>query len=257
MKLPKKIYYSSENDEVVKFNIKKIKIDKNYKYLISNPIMKFVSWFTYRIFATPFAFITFKIVKRIKFHNVKVLKKHKKGGYFIYANHTNQFADGFCPALITFPKKPFIIANSDNVAIPILGKFTKLWGALPIPDTMDATKNFYFAIEKMLKKNNPIVIYPEAYLWPFYTKIRNFPATSLRFPIKYNKPVYTFTTVYSKHKHLKKPKIDIYVDGPFYPDEALPHKQAQENLREIVFNSLSSHAKLSDYEFIKYIQKEE
>lgn len=251
------IYYDSENDEVVEFKNKPIKIDESYNYINKTPIHKFLSWFSFKFLAIPYAFIVFKIFKNIKFHNTKILKKHKKGGYFIYANHSNQFCDGICPALICFPKKPSIIVNSANVSMKYVGKFMKMWGAIPIPNTINATKNFNKAIEETLKNNNPILIYPEAHLWPYYTKIRNFPSVSFRYPIKYNKPVYTFTTVYKKRKNSKKPKIEIYIDGPFYPNKNLPEKIAQTELRNSIYNKLNDRASLSNCEFVKYIKRSE
>ena len=125
MKHDENFYYSSENDEVVSFKNKSLQIDKTYKYLSNNPIYRFFSWFTYRFIATPYAFIVFKLIKKVKFHNLKILKEFKHKGYFIYANHTNQFSDGFCPGLICFPQKPHLIVNSANLSIPIVGKFIK------------------------------------------------------------------------------------------------------------------------------------
>lgn len=257
MKLGNEIYYQTESEDVTSFKNKQILINEDYNYLPSNPIYKFLSWITYRLIATPYAFIFFKLIKKVKFHNKEILSQHKKSGYFIYANHTNHLCDGFCPALICFPKKPNIIVNSSNISMPFWGKFTKMWGALPTPNSIGAMKNFNKAIEHILKQNNPIVIYPEAHLWPYYTKIRNFPTTSFRFPIKYNKPVFTFTTVYKKQKHKKKPKIEIYVDGPFYVNTNLPEKNAQSALHDVVYNKLKERASLSDYEFIKYIKRSE
>lgn len=256
MKSQKVIYYETEQDEIVPFNHKRKKIDENYKYIHKNPFYKIFSFITYRILATPFAFISFKLFKKIKFHNVNLLKKHKKDGYFVYANHSNQYCDGFCPALICFPKKPHIIVNPANVSIPFLGKFTQMWGALPLPENIEATKNFYRAIDLTLKNNNPIVIYPEKQLWPYHTKIRDFSISSFRYPVKFNKPVFTFTTTYKKFKNTRKPKIEIYVDGPFYPNQSVNPKEAQAQLKEKVFNQLCARASLSDYEFVKYIKKE-
>lgn len=257
MKLKKLIYYSTENDEVVNFKSKPIKIDEKYKYLNSNILYKFFAWIVYRVFATPIAFIYFKFVKRIKFHNTAILKKFRKGGYFIYANHTNQYADGFCPHLICFPKKPHIICNPDNISLFIIGKFNKMCGAIPMPTTINAMKNFNLAIEKVLKQNNPIVIYPEAHLWPYYTKIRNFPATSFRFPVMFNKPVFTFTTVYIQRKPNKKARTEIYVDGPFYPPVNTTEKEKQEELKNAVYNNLVFHARKNNYEHISYIRRKD
>ena len=252
MKLDRTIYYSNENEEVIKFKEKNITINKDYTYIHKNFFYKLWSWLTYKVFATPIAFIVFKIFKRVKFHNKKILKKWNSGGYFIYANHTNHLCDGFCPALICFPKKPHIIVNPVNVSMPFIGKLTKMWGALPIPNSIEASKNFFSAIDATLKNNNPVLIYPEAHLWPYHTKIRNFDSTSFRFPVKFNKPVFTFTTVYRKRKHKKHPRVEIYVDGPFFVNTHLPVKTSQEALRDVVFNKMQERAKLNNCEFIQY-----
>ena len=255
MKSKKTIYFSSENDEIVKFKEKPITIDENYKYTNPNKIYKFFSWLSYYFFAVPFAFLTFKIIKRVKFHNKKLLNKYKNTGYFIYANHTNQFGDGFCPGLITFPKKTHIIVNPTNISTPIIGKLTKMWGAVPLPTTYKATKNFYSYLEKVLNKNNPILIYPEAHLWPYYTKIRNFSSASFRYPVKFNKPIFCFTTIYKSNKN-KKPKVEIYIDGPFYPNLNLNEKQSQQQLRDLVYSKMQKRSELNNYEHINYVKKE-
>ena len=258
MKPKRIIYFNNEQyDEVVDFKNKDIKIDKDYKYIHSNLFYNFFSWLTYRIFATPIFWFYFKFITPVRYVNKRVLKDAKHTGYFIYGNHTNQFVDGVCPTFICFPQKPHFICTSANISIPFWGKLTKMWGALPIPNTIEATKNFHNAIEFVLKQHNPIIIYPEAHLWPYYTKIREFPTTSFRYPIKYNKPVFTFTTTYQKRMFFKKPKITIYVDGPFYHDKNLPEKQAQQELRDAIFNIMNKRATNNTYEYIKYQKKEQ
>ena len=163
-----------------------------------------------------------------------------------------QMGDAFCPALINFPKKPGVVVNSANVSLPFWGKVLRMWGAIPLPDTLEATRNFYEAIEDYLTHSNPVVIYPEAHLWPYYTKIRPFTHLSFRYPVKYNKPVYTFTTTYHKRKFGKKPAVEIYIDGPFYVDTSIPPKDAQAKLKDEVFNQLVERSQLSNYEFITY-----
>ena len=80
---------------------------------------------------------------------------------------------------------------------------------------------------------------------------------SFRYPIKYNKPVFTFTTIYKKKKHGKKPKVEIFVDGPFYTNRNLPAKDAQIALRDVVYNKLKERAELSNCEFVKYVKRSE
>lgn len=256
MKFKTVLYYSDEiNDEVIKNKIQPIKIDKTYKYTNNNFFYKLWSWVTYRVFATPLAFLYFKVIKKVKFINKNKLKEFKNQSYFIYANHTNQFCDGFCPALITFPKKPYVVCSPANLSVPFFGKFVKMWGALPTPNTIEAVKNFNLAIENTLKDNNPIVIYPEAHLWPYYTKIRNFSSVSFRYPIKFNKPVFCFTTIYKMTKYGKKPKIEILIDGPFYYNNTLPSKQAQNALRDEIYKTMVENSKQSNYEYATYIKR--
>ena len=130
-----------------------------------------------------------------------------------------------------------------------------MWGAIPIPNTLCAVKNFNNAIAYRLNQNNPILFYPEAHLWPYYTKIRNFPSTAFKYPVKLNKPVYTFTTTYKYKKRGKKPKVEIYVDGPFYPNTNLPTKDAQQRLRDEAYNTMVKRSGYSNYEYVKYIKQ--
>ena len=257
MKQNFQIHYKNEDDEVISFPYESFKVDENYEYLPSSKLIRFWSWLSYKFIATPFIFIYIKLIKRVKFVNKRVLKNFKKGGYFVYANHTNQFCDAFSPSLICFPKKPHIIVDSANISIPFWGKLTKIWGAIPTPNTIGASKNFSKTIEEILSKNNPIIIYPEAHLWPYYTKIRNFNSTSFRFPIKYNKPIFTFTTTYHKRKFGKSPKIIIYIDGPFTINSSLEEKESQKNLHTQIHNKLQERSKLSNYEFINYIRSDD
>jgi len=257
MKFNTNLYYLNEQtDEVLKFKHYNRVIDGNYKYLPKNPFYKFWSFFTYRIIATPIVWFYYTVIKKVKLINKNVLKPYKKEGYFIYSNHTNQFGDAFLPALICFPKKPFIIVHSDNISIPFIGKHLKMWGALPIPNTIQASKNFNNTIELLLKKH-PILIYPEKHLWPYYTKIRNFSSTSFKYPLKFNKPVFSFTTVYKLKKEGKKPKIEIYVDGPFNVNNSIYNlKEMQEELRNNVYTTMVKQSKNSNYSYYNYIKGE-
>ena len=225
MRKNKVFYYENEQtDEVVNFQIKKQKVDENYKYIHKSFLYKTISWFVYRIIASPIFYVYFKLVRPVKYVNKKILKQSKNSGYFLYGNHTNHLGDGCNPTFICFPQKPHIICSSDNVFIPIIGIFNRMCGAIPLPDTIKSSKLFHQAIEHCLNLNNPIVIYPEAHLWPYYTKIRPFPSMSFRYPIKYNKPSYVLTTTYVKRKFTKIPKTIVYVDGPFMPDQNLSPK---------------------------------
>ena len=64
--------------------------------------------------------------------------------------------------------------------------------------------------EKYIKyygNNHPIIVYPEAHVWPYYTKIRPFKTSAFTFPVEEEKEVYCATTTYQKSKLFKKPKV--------------------------------------------------
>lgn len=249
------IYYNDElNDEFSGSNIKPKKITGKYKYISKNQIYNFFAFIAYRIIATPIAFM-YKLFKGIKFENKEVLKKFKGRGYFVYANHTNRFSDVLMPHMISFPTKTYTVVASENVNIPILGEATKMLGALPIANTLDGTRNFMQAIEKRAVQGHPILIYPEAHIWPYYTSIRPFKSTSFRYPVKFLEPTFCYTTTYQKRANSKKPKIVIYVDGPFYPNKSLDMKQQQDDLRNQVYNCMLERSKNSNFEHYEYVKK--
>lgn len=250
----KTFYYSDElNDDFAEENIKHIDIDSSYKYIHKNPFWKVASFVVYRMIAMPIAFIYSKMVFGLEFKNKEALKKCKDTGYFIYGNHTQKVLDPFIPTLGNFPKKCHIVAHPDNVAMPVLGTFNKMMGGFPIPSDIKATKNFLEAMEKFIEHEDVISIYPEAHVWPYYSKIRNFVSTSFKYPVKLDKPVFSFTTTY-RNRGKKKPKITVYIDGPFYPNKELKIKEAQEELRNKVYTKMCERAQNTDVEYYKYVK---
>lgn len=47
-----------------------------------------------------------------------------------------------------------------------------------------------------------------------------------------------------------------YIDGPFYPNKELKPKEAQEELRNKVYEKMLERSKNSNVEVIQYIKKE-
>ncbi|MFQ6724011.1 MAG: lysophospholipid acyltransferase family protein [Clostridia bacterium] len=251
----KTIYYSDElNDDFSGSKIKPKVIDANYKYISKNPIYKFFSFIAYRIIATPIAFM-FKWCNGIKYVNKQVLKQFKGKGYFVYANHTNMASDVLSPHTISFPIKTYMIVASENMNVPVIGNATKMLGAMPIPTTLDGMRNFVNAVEKRVVQGHPVIIYPEAHIWPYYTGIRPFKSTSFRYPVKFQDASFCYTTTYQQNGKKKKPKIVIYIDGPFYPNKELDMKEQQEDLRNRIYNCMLERSKNSNYQYYDYVKK--
>ena len=66
-----------------------------------------------------------------------------------------------------------------------------------------------------------LAIFPEAHIWPFYTGIRPFSATSFRYPEKLNAPVVAMVTTYRKAARsvslFRRPGMTVTLSEPFYP----------------------------------------
>lgn len=251
------IYYTDElNDEFAGDSIEPIPIDENYKYGSKSFFWNLTHYFWYRIFALPIAALFLKLKYHHKIINREVIKPYTKSAFFMYGNHTNNICDALIPTFVQNWNHTYVIVNPNNVSMPVLGKITPYLGAIPLPGNMAATKNFMNIIKLRMEQKCSITIYPEAHIWPFYTKIRPFVDLSFRYPVQYNVPTFCFTNTYQKYKNSKTPQIVTYVDGPFFADENLSSKEKKTDLRNKVYAAMVERSKNNNVELIKYIKKE-
>lgn len=266
------IYYKDElNDDFSGSNIKPRVIDENYKYFHKNPFW-FILAFFYNIIMFPIKVIYPKVKFRIKYVGKEKLKEYKSKGYFVYVNHTQVFCDTFIPSNPIWPKRNYFIVNPENVSMPIFGNSIQMLGAIPIPNNKKGMKNFLDKIKDVIKKKHSITIYPEAHIWPYYTKIRPFKAVSFKYPIELDVPVFCMTNTYIKRKTDKEDKenkkiqkdkvkksnrvnIVTYIDGPFFPNKNLSKQEQKQDLRDRVYNKMVERSQNSNIEVIRYILK--
>lgn len=250
------IYYTDElNDEFSTAKIQPRKIDGSYKYS-HNFIWNICSWIAKNILSMPIKIGYTKMKFKIKYVGKEKLKKYKKQGYFIYGNHTQAFADTFIPTIPMYPKQHYLIVNPENVSMKPFCTIIEMLGAIPIPCNKDGMKNFLNTIKSKIKKKSAIVIYPEAHIWPYYTKIRPFKSVSFKYPVELEVPAFCITNTYQSYgKNNDKIKIVSYIDGPFFPDENLTLKEKQNNLRNQIYDCMKDRSKNSNIEYIKYVKK--
>ncbi len=251
------VYYTDElRDEFSTAVIKPRPIDENYDYGGRTFLWKAKRFFLHRIVAQPMALVYLKTAFAHCIKNRSVLKKYRKGPMFVYGNHTNVFADPLVPTFASFPQQAFVIVHPNNVSMPVWGKIMPYLGALPLPDNLSAMKNFISTIKYHVDHNKSIYIYPEAHIWPFYTKIRPFTDVSFKYPVDYGCPVFCFTNVYKKRRFSRNPKMITYIDGPFFADESLAPKERRRKLRDEVYGAMCERSRLNEVELVKYIKKE-
>ncbi len=242
-------YYSSFTDDFEKSANQNFKLPDDYKWVRTDTVYKFLSGLIYGL-AVIFGGAYCKFFLHMKVKGRKNLKC-VKGDFFIYGNHTQPVGDVFIPALCVLPKRIYTVVSTANYGIPVIGKLLPLLGALPIVNSLRGIKELKKAMEQRLKKRCPIVIYPEAHVWEYYTDIRPFSDTSFKFPVKFDKPAFAMTATYRKSKFFKRPIMEVFLDGPFYPSgDTVKEKTA--NLHTKVFSAMQERSKNSSFKYIEY-----
>lgn len=253
----KTVYYTDYNNNFVETKNQAKTVPENYKFIKKNPLYNLTGCFLSQVLKLV-GLIYGKCALGLKITGKDKLKtfiKSEKKGYFIYANHTLTLGDVFNPGLYN-PVRPYYICDSSNLGIPILGPILPMVGALPIPESIRGKKHLFDAISARAKQGKAIVIYPEAHLWPYYTDIRPFEPSAFSFPVRENLPIFTATTVYTKWKHHKKPRVTIYIDGPFSADQTLDKKARTASLEAQARAAMKSRAELSTIKYITYKKRD-
>ena len=163
--------------------------------------------------------LVLSIVQR--FANRKVLRQAKKDGCFLVSNHTQVQSDSYIGPLGMYPKKCFIISNPHVLSIRGLRLGMQAYGVIPLGSNLEEKKEFLRCVETRLQEGKAVIVYPEAHVWPYYTKIRPFDEQAFCYLSKQKKPMFVLTNCYQKRRFFKRPQIVTYCDGPFYPDPSL------------------------------------
>ena len=253
-------YYENETDDPIKTKEQerkeKVGLPEGYEFIPKNPFVRLYSSILFRAFWV-FGQWYERCYWQTKFYGREKLKKAKGSGYVIYANHTNPFHDVFGPGVLA-DRRIFTVISPVNLKLPGIGKFLPMIGGIPLGTNDAEKKAMNEAVDKRLKKQKKVlVIYPEAHVWPYATKIRKFPAgdKSFKYAVRNDLPIFTMTTTFHKRKKGELPRMDVYLDGPFCPD---PKKSEAENraiLAQKAYDSMVKYSKKNSYEYFQYRRK--
>lgn len=252
----KVFYYQDElNDDFEETNLKRIELPDNYKYTHKNIFYKALSWFVYYFLAFPILSLV-SILGGVRFKGRKNLKGMHKKGCFVYANHISFFDVFDIQANVFLFKRTNILGYTDALSNKLIAKIVPLIGYRPIPDKISNYKSFMQDLEYETKKGHNTLIYPEAHIWPYYTKIRPFVSASFKYPAKLNAPIIPITNCVRKSKLSKKPKITMYIGKPIFPKKDLNINENKEYLRDECYKIMCETAeKYSNYEYVKYVKR--
>ena len=242
-------YYSSFSDDFEKSANQDYVLPEDYKWVREDAFSRILSALIYGL-AVIFSSIYCKFWLHMRVRGRKNLKD-VKGGFFIYGNHTQPVGDVFIPALCVLPKRIYTVVSTANYGIPVIGKILPYLGALPVVQSLHGMKELNKAIESRVNTGHPIVIYPEAHVWEYYTQIRPFPDTSFKYPVKLDKPAFAMTVTYRKSKIFTKPIMEVFIDGPFYGQGASVKEKAAD-LHNAIDTAMKARSSNSNVAYIEY-----
>ena len=242
-------YYTSFTDDFEQSANQQFTLPEDYRFVRTDPGSRLLSALTYTA-AAGFAAVYCPLWLHMHVHGRRCLRG-LKGGFFVYGNHTQPVGDVVIPALCVWPRRIYTVVSTANYGIPVIGRLLPYLGALPIVDSVRGIKELHRAMEHRLKEGHPLVIYPEAHVWEYYTGIRPFPATAFKFPVKYGVPSVAMTVTYRRSRWFRRPRMDVYLDGPFYPEGATAREQT-DSLHRQVYDAMCERSRLSNAEYIEY-----
>lgn len=249
MKEKKVRYYTSFQDDFVQSSEQDCVLPSDYQWVRSDLWARFLSGLIYGlavIFGTLYCrcFLHMRVKGR---ENIKSIN----GGFFVFGNHTQPVGDVFIPALCVLPRRIYTVVSTANYGIPVIGKILPYLGALPVINSLHGIKELTKAIEHRINAAHPVVIYPEAHVWEYYTKIRPFPDSTMRYPVRLNKPSFAMTVTYRKSRIFKRPVMEVFLDGPFYGTGETV-KEKTENLHAQIYSAMQLRSAHSNAEYIEY-----
>ncbi|MCI1244803.1 MAG: 1-acyl-sn-glycerol-3-phosphate acyltransferase [Bacilli bacterium] len=258
-KLQRTYYYQDPlNDDFALNDVKAKPLPAKYRFFHRGWIYRFVSDVLYYVIAVPVLWVYAKIRWGFRIVGKKKIKKLRLSGYFLYGNHTLD-EDGFLASIsFNLPKRTYVVASQETMSIFGIRWFLAMLGVIPVPKTPEEAAKFLEAVEYHYKKRGVIMIFPEAHIWPFCTRIRPFSDSNFTYPAQFGAPVVAMCMTYRQRKifrHLP-PLVTIHVSDPYYPDMGKTLGERTKLLRDLVYEFMEdTSASLDNYEYVHYVRK--
>lgn len=252
------IYYTDELSDDFAATHGKIQakeVGADYRYRHKNPIWRFFSFLLYRLVALPLGWLYLKLCFGLRIKNRRALRG-LHGAYFLYGNHTQYAADAFLPAVIAFPHRASVITSADAVSIPIIRHLVAMLGGIPLSDTPRGRVLFLQTVRARAASGQPIAIYPEAHIWPYYNRIRPYSDASFCYPMQSGLPAVGFTVTYRRRKILRRlpPLITVTLSEPIFPTACADKRE----MRNRIYNFMCETVKRENsYAYREYRKKQD
>ncbi len=229
-------------------------MDATFPYIHKNIFWNIAAFLLYYVIALPLVTLYIRLVNRTRFVNRRPMRKIK-GGVFLYGNHTH-WSDAYLAHVAVAPKRTYVIAGPDAVSIKGIRGIVQMVGGIPVPTRPGALKKFMEAVRRRCGEGGCIAVYPEAHIWPYYTGVRPFPATSFTFPAEMGVPVVAMATVYRRSRLFKTPARTVVFSDPITAEPGMTVREAQRYFHQRISDFIAEQVSHPDnYAYIRYQQK--
>lgn len=257
---PKVVTYTSTTQDFVKSADQNHHLPASYRYYHGHGLTQrcfyHIIYFLAYLICCVYGYLWLGIRIKGKRQMKRTLRKLHAKSSFIYGNHTLPGGDIALSVLMNYPHHISAVVALGNIGIPVIGPMLHQLDFLAVPHTLEERKNFKIAMTHLVEDGTTFMIYPEAHVWPWYTKIRDFSSTSMRYPVRFKTPSFVATTTFHRRRFAwlnPRPAITVYIDGPFYPDNLEASEQEQkESLHAKIVETMRKRAELSDYQYVIY-----
>ncbi len=207
------------------------KISKRVKF---SPLKKVLSAAFYYLIAVPLLSIYIYFVRGVRIRNRRQLRKIK-GGAVLISNHVHTL-DSAMNGIAAFPRKPVFTGLRANFELPVAGFFVNILGTVPVPETYDETKIFFYELTKQLRKGKLVHFFPEGELIKYDTDLRPFKKGAFHIAEEAEVPIVpigiSFHEKTSIFPLLSPNKVVLTVGDPIYPDAFKRKREAIDSLFE-------------------------
>ncbi len=255
------IYYNDElNNDFGTIEIESIEVPDDHKYIRKGPFKVLSSVIYWGLASWILAIVSYFMGVRVKNkknlkHYYELCKLNDCAG-FIYANHVSNVDPFYIQTTVIRKRRVNIIGAPNILSNKFISWISRILGYIPLPNHKKY-KEYNECLRYYVKdKKQDIIIYPEAHVWPYYTKIRPFVSGSFHYPVKFKTPILPIVTTFQKGTFKwSKPKKVVYILKPNIPLKYKTDSENREYLRDYCFNVMKEASEsVVQEEYIKYIK---
>ena len=210
--------FAGHNDHQVQVatNVLRPKVDKNFEFENRN-----IFYRMWQNILFGFAKMIVPSIARAKYgrfeiKNKKVLKKFRKKGVVLVANHSHYFDGALIYSKMVGWHKIKFIMQGDILGISFLGKLLLALGGHPTADDIGGAIKSYRKLEEYLRRDKTLLVFPEGSVHPYEANIREFNTGAFKIAQSANAPIVPIVLTFkqNKKKCRNTPKNNKRCDDP-------------------------------------------